>query len=61
MSKNSIAFVTPSPNNTIFILSAIFSRDSNLTNDFWDVDILKGDMDILSKDVDILNKMWIYY
>ena len=42
-------------------LKRLFSRDSDLTSSFWDVDILKWDVDILSKDVDILNKMWIYY
>ena len=46
---------------TMSLFSVFFSRDSDLTSDFWDVDILKWDVDILSKDVDILNKMWIYY
>ena len=44
-----------------FRVYLIFSRNSDLTSDFWDVDILNWDVDILSKDVDILNKMWIYY
>ena len=54
-------------------LNDIFSRDSDLTGDFWDVDILKlgcgytkQRCGYTQKDVDILLiklilKMWIYY
>ena len=41
-------------------LLLIFSRDSDLRNSSWVVDILFWVVDILSKVVDILRKLWIY-